>query len=204
MRHKSKKLMDSIVEYVDAYHRKNRCFPTTGEIAAALGVVKSTVYKYLVAMDGDGVIEYDGRKILTDSIRREQERSGMVDMRMLGGIACGIPQEEQEYTEGILSLPAVLFGNGVFFILRAKGDSMTGAGIESGDLVVLRRQEHAEEGQIIAALAGEEKESTLKRFFVDKENKRIRLHPENPAMEDIYTKDCIIQGVAVHVIKKLE
>ena len=203
MRHKSKKLMDSIVAYVDSYHRKNRCFPTTGEIATSLGVVKSTVYKYLVAMNEDGVVEYDGRRIVTDSIRRGYG-GDTVDMKVLGGIACGTPQAEQEYTEDTVSLPSALFGTGDFFMLHAKGDSMTEGGIDSGDLVVIRRQEHAEEGQIIAALVGEEKESTLKRFFVDKKNKRIRLHPENPAMEDIYTKDCIIQGVAVHVIKRLE
>lgn len=204
MRHKSKERMDSIVDYVDSYHRKNRCFPTTSEIAAALGVVKSTVYKYLVDMDRQGILVYDGRRILTDSIREEQGGTDMMKVKVLGGIACGTPQEEQEYTEDILSLPAAYFGKGDFFILRAKGDSMTGAGIESGDLVVIRRQEQAEEGQIVAALTGEEKESTLKRFFPDKKNKRIWLYPENPMLEDIYTKDCIIQGVAVHVIKKLE
>ena len=204
MRHKSKKLMDSIVAYVDSYHGKNGSFPSTSEISTSLGVVKSTVYKYLVAMDEDGVVIYDGRRILTDSIRQKQDGMKMVDMRVLGGIACGTPQAEHEYTEDTIPLPAAYFGKGDFFILRAKGDSMTGAGIDSGDLVVIRRQEYAEEGQIIAALAGEEKESTLKRFFLDKENKRVRLHPENPTMEDIYTKDCIIQGVAVHVVKKLE
>lgn len=203
MRHKSKELMDSIVAYVDSYHGRNKCFPTTGEIAASLGVVKSTVYKYLVAMDREGMVEYDGRRILTDAIRKGGD-GGMVGMPVLGGIACGAPQPEQEHAEGSVPLPSALFGNGEFFMLRAKGDSMTGAGIDPGDLVVVRRQEHAEEGQIVAALVGEEKESTLKRFFVDEANRRIRLHPENPAMGDIYAEDCIIQGVAIHVVKKLE
>ena len=79
---------------------------------------------------------------------------------------------------------------------------MIEAGINSGDLVVIRRQNEAKEGQIVVALV--ENENTLKRFFFDKERDCIRLHPENKNMEDIYVKSCSIQGVAVNVIKSLE
>ena len=76
---------------------------------------------------------------------------------------------------------------------------MIEAGIEPGDLVVIRKQDTAEEGQIVVALVDEE--ATLKRFFI--EDNRIRLHPENSGMEDIYVDHCVIQGIAVKVIKDL-
>ena len=78
---------------------------------------------------------------------------------------------------------------------------MTGAGIDPGDLVVVRKQETAEDGEIVVALV--DGENTLKRYFRDEAHQRIRLHPENPTMDDIYVRQCRIQGVACHVIKRL-
>ena len=77
---------------------------------------------------------------------------------------------------------------------------MIDAGIETGDLVVIRKQSCAEDGQIVVALV--EDETTLKRLY--RENGKVRLHPENRDMEDIIVDDCIIQGVAVKVIKDLQ
>ena len=79
---------------------------------------------------------------------------------------------------------------------------MIDAGIDDGDLVLIRKQSEAKEGQIVVALVGNE--NTLKRFFVDQEHDCIRLHPENKSMTDIIVKTCMIQGVAVKVIKDLE
>lgn len=78
---------------------------------------------------------------------------------------------------------------------------MIEAGIEPGDLVVVRKQATADDGDIIVALV--DSETTLKRFFLDADRKRVRLHPENKCMEDIFVKNCYIQGVAQHVIKVL-
>ena len=94
-----------------------------------------------------------------------------------------------------------LFGTGEFFILRANGESMIEAGIEDGDLVVIRKQEHANEGDIIVALV--ENETTLKRYYLDKKGQKVRLHPENKTMEDFFVRTCRIQGVAVNVVKSL-
>jgi repressor LexA len=116
-------------------------------------------------------------------------------------IACGLPQFAEENIEEYVSLPEALFGKGPFYILRARGESMIDAGIDPGDLVVIRSQEEAKEGDIVVALI--DNEATLKRFYRDKKNKRIRLHPENETMEDIFVDNCNIQGVAVNVIKQL-
>lgn len=78
---------------------------------------------------------------------------------------------------------------------------MIDAGIAPGDLVLVRKQSEAKDGEIVVALVGNE--NTLKRYFVDTENKQIRLHPENKTMKDIIVPDCEIQGVAVKVIKNL-
>ena len=91
----------------------------------------------------------------------------------------------------------------IFFLLRAKGDSMIDAGIDSGDLVLIRQQSTAEPGQIIVALVNDEEEATLKRYYPEPEKRRIRLHPENESMEDIVVEHCTIQGVAVHILKKI-
>ena len=78
---------------------------------------------------------------------------------------------------------------------------MIDAGISTGDLVLVRKQSEAKDGDIVVALV--ENENTLKRYFVDTENNQIRLHPENKNMKDIIVRDCKIQGVAVKVIKDL-
>ena len=78
---------------------------------------------------------------------------------------------------------------------------MIEAGIDPGDLVVVRKQQSADEGDIIVALV--DNETTLKRFYIDKDKKCVRLHPENKTMQDILVNSCYIQGVAQHVIKAL-
>ena len=78
---------------------------------------------------------------------------------------------------------------------------MIEAGIDDGDLVVVRKQAYADEGDIIVALV--DGQNTLKRFYRDKEKKKIILHPENKRMKDILVDDCYIQGVACNVIKAL-
>ena len=117
-------------------------------------------------------------------------------------VSCFMAKYAEENIEEYVSLPVSLFGQGRFFILRADGESMIEAGIDDGDMVVIRQQSTASEGQIVVALVDDE--ATLKRYYLDRQHRRVRLHPENSSMEDIYVKRCIIQGVAVHVIKALE
>ena len=104
--------------------------------------------------------------------------------------------------ESYVPLPTVIFGDAAHFILRAQGDSMVEAGIEDGDLVVVRKQHTAREGEIVVALV--DNETTLKRFYLDRERHQVRLHPENREMADIYVDHCYIQGVAQHVIKQVK
>ncbi len=199
MRHKSTELMEKIQTYVENYYKEYRHSPSTTDIADAVGIARGTAYKYLVAMSDNGMIRYDGQQISTE--KTEKVQTELTSVALLGSVSCGVPTLEEEYAKEFVSLPVSMFGKGTFFMLRASGESMIDAGISTGDLVLVRKQSEAKDGDIVVALV--ENENTLKRYFVDKENKQIRLHPENKNMKDIIVQDCKIQGVAVKVIKDL-
>ena len=192
-----KRLEEFIGEYID----KNNSSPTLTEIAAGVGLPLSTVGRYISYMREQGIIVYDGhRSIKTQQAKKMNNES--VKVPVLGSVSCGVPKFAIENIEEYIRLPVALFGKGDFFILRANGDSMIEAGIDDGDLVLVREQNYADPGQIVVALM--EDEATLKRFYPEPEKRRIRLHPENSTLKDIYVKECIIQGVAVKVLKDLE
>ncbi|SHN48405.1 repressor LexA [Butyrivibrio hungatei DSM 14810] len=199
MRHKSTELMEKIQSYVENYYKEYRHSPSTTDIADAVGIARGTAYKYLVAMSDNGMIRYDGQQISTE--KTEKVQTEFTSVALLGSVSCGVPTLEEEYAEEFISLPVSMFGKGTFFMLRASGESMIDAGISTGDLVLVRKQSEAKDGDIVVALV--ENENTLKRYFVDTENNQIRLHPENKNMKDIIVQDCKIQGVAVKVIKDL-
>ena len=120
---------------------------------------------------------------------------------ILGEVACGLPRYAEENIEEYIPLPKAYIGQGNYYLLRAKGDSMVEIGIDDGDLVLVRQESTAEPGQVVVALI--EEEATLKRFFPEPERNRIRLHPENQEMNDIFVDACEIQGIAVKVIKDI-
>ena len=198
MRSKDKSLLAEIEKYVCNFTDSNGISPTMQEIADAVGVSKATVHRYITQLCEDGVIDYSGVRSITSTKAKVQ----VVRVPVLGRIACGIPKFAEENIEEYVKLPVALFGHGDFFLLRAYGDSMVEVGIEDGDLVLIRQQNYADRGQIVVALV--EDDATLKRYYPEPENNRVRLHPENSRMEDIYVDSCQIQGVAVKVLKDLE
>jgi repressor LexA len=120
---------------------------------------------------------------------------------LLGQIAAGGPLLADENVEDEIAVPESLRGD---FLLRVKGDSMIEAGILEGDVVVVRRAQDARDGEIVVALAGEDEtadEATVKRFF--REGGRIRLQPENSALEPIYAPHVQILGKVVGVFREL-
>lgn len=199
MRSKSPELMDKILKYAEQYYLDRGHSPSTSVIANALDISKATAYRYLVEMNDKGMLAYNGQEIQTDVTRKlnsENNRTAIV-----GSIPCGTPEYEEENIEEYISLPTAIFGKGDFFILRASGQSMIEAGIDDGDLVVVRKQIYADDGDIVVALV--DNQNTLKRFYRDEENKKVILHPENKKMKDIVVDDCYIQGVACHIIKEI-
>ena len=198
MRSKDKTLMAAIEKFVSDYTDSNGISPTMQEVADGVGSSKATVQRYIAQLCDDGILDYSGYRTMTST----KTKAAAIRVPVLGTIACGIPKFAEENIEEYVRLPVALFGKGNFFILRAYGDSMIEAGIDNGDLVLIRQQNYADEGQIVVALM--EDEATLKRFDPEPNSHRIRLHPENSRRDDIYVANCEIQGVAVKVLKDLE
>jgi len=199
MRSKSIELMNEIKKYIEEYYLQYRQSPSTTKIAEAVGIARGTAYKYLVEMSERNMIEYDGQEISTEVTRKYNKEQTQTPI--VGSVPCGSPQYEEENIEEYVSLPTAIFGKGDFFILRASGQSMIEARIDDGDLVVVRKQVEANEGDIVVALV--DNQNTLKRYYRDNANKKVILHPENKTMKDIIVDDCYIQGVACHIIKKI-
>lgn len=199
MRHKDENLMEKIFEFAEQFTIENLRSPTTTEIANAVKVAQSTAYKYLVAMRERGMISYKDGIISTKKTRNLLANSSAA---IIGSVSYGLPQLEEENIEEYITLPASLIGKGEFYVVHANGESMTGAGIDDNDLVIVRKQTEAAYGDLVIALV--DNENTLKRYLFDSEKNRPYLHPENPDFKDIYPASLSIQGVAVHVIKRLQ
>ena len=199
MRHKDPKLMERIRDFAESYYLTEGHSPSTTEIGEAVGIARGTAYKYLVAMDGRGMVSYDGTTILTEKIERLTATRGAEVYT--GSIPCGSPETVEAMVEDYVSLPVSIFGSDELYIIRTRGDSMIEAGIEEGDYVVVKKQPTASIGDIVVAL--HEGENTLKTLRYDRNRRKYILHPENAGMEDIEVDDLAIQGVAKFVIKPL-
>ena len=198
MQYKKPEYCSMIEDYINSYRNRQGSAPSVRQIASGVGLAVGTVSKYLSYMRENGVLDYDGHRSVTT--RKTRGMMNMLYVPLLGAVSCGVPKFAEENIEEYVCLPESLFGKGEFFLLRAKGDSMTGAGIEDGDLVLIRQQSTAEYNQIVVALVDDE--ATLKRFRPKGDH--VILHPENDRYEDIIVDSCLIQGVAVKVIKELE
>lgn len=198
MKHRNTAHMEQIVTFVNDWYRDHHTSPSGRKIAAGTGIPLTTVQRMLKTMTENGVIDYDGETVVTELSSKGREETTSVGI--IGSIPCGNLALEEEAVEEIVQLPTAIFGKGNLFLLHASGDSMTGAGIDDGDLVLIRKQEEAHNGDIVVAFI-EGEGNTLKRY--KKYGRTVFLHPENPKYTDIPLKDCKIQGVAINVIKRL-
>ena len=199
MRSKNPELMSKIQDIVNDFFYAEHRMPSVKEIADRAGIAKSSAHRYLTDMDKKGIISYRAGEILTDMISG-LGFSAVINAPLAGGVACGAPVEEEPGIEDYVPLPRAIFGDADMFILKTYGDSMAGVGIRSGDYVVIRRQNTAKPGDIVAALV-DHHENTLKRLMYDKQSGRTYLHPENADFPDMYFNEIEIQGVLVNVIK---
>ena len=200
MRHKNEEYFALLENFINEYTIENGRSPSNRDMASGTGLSTATVSRYLQYMREQGMLDYDGQRNIR-TLRQQKMSGAMVEVPILGTIACGIPNLAEENIEEYVQLPVSVFGKGNFYLLHANGESMLDAGIEDGDLVLIRKQNYADEGQIVVALIDDE--ATLKRYYPEPQKHRVRLHPENKTMEDIYVENCIIQGVAVKVLKDL-
>ncbi len=203
---RQQEIWDFLVEYVDRHGYP----PTVREIGEQVGLASpSTVHAHLANLERAGYLKRDPTKPraleLTGLHRQAGSRTaGTEALPLLGQIAAGGPLRAEENVEDYVSLPEQLVRGGADFLLRVKGDSMIEAGILDGDLVVVRRSDTATNGDIVVALAGDDEaadEATVKRFF--REDGRVRLQPENAALEPIYAQHVQVLGKVVGVFRTL-
>ena len=193
---------NTITEYINKYYSDNNAIPSVRDIAGGTGISVSTVHRCLRDMKENGELEYSGRRSV--STRRMELEGFHHAMPVLGYVVCGEGQEETEEIIEYIRMPESLVGKGEFFALIAKGESMVDAGIHPGDYVVIRKQNHAEIGDIIVAL--DQGANNLKVLGYNKKRERYFLRSCNSDREryaDIYPDELQIQGVAVCVSKKL-
>ena len=185
--------------------------PTVREIGEAVGLASpSTVHAHLANLERAGLIKRDPTKPRALDLvghRREQRAEApardVQHLPLVGRIAAGGPMLAEQDIEEQVPLPEPLFGS-ADFLLRVKGDSMIQAGILDGDTLVVRKQSDAGNGDIVVALAGDDEaadEATVKTFY--REAGRVRLQPENDALEPIYADHVQILGKVIGVFRSL-
>jgi repressor LexA len=186
--------------------------PTVREIGEQVGLASpSTVHAHLANLERAGYLRRDPTKPRALELLRDRptadgaaERTEVHKLPLLGSIAAGAPLLAEENVDDYLAVPEPLSRGGEEFLLRIRGDSMIDAGILDGDIVVVRRAQDARNGEIVAALVGDDEsanEATVKRFF--REGTRVRLQPENAALEPIYAPHVQVLGKVVGVFRSL-
>ena len=196
-----------LVMYVDDHGYP----PTVREIGEEVGLASpSTVHAHLANLERVGLIKRDPSKPraieLTGHRRVEAARaeSDVPRLPLLGRVAAGSPLLADENVEDVIAVPESI-GQGADFLLTIHGDSMIEAGILDGDTIVVQRRDDARNGDIVVALAGDDEttdEATVKTFFREADG-RIRLQPENAALEPIYADHVRILGKVVGVFRSL-
>lgn len=196
MRTLNQKTLYDMEKYIREYQAENGRSPSYRNIMHAMGMSSlNLVQRYVLALENDGRIKRT--RLGNIELPAKLDTGEMAIAPLVGQIACGEPCFEVENIEENFALPRSVFGSGDLFMLRAFGDSMIDAGIDDGDLIVLRKQDYADDGDIVVALTNGN--NTLKRL--SHRSGKIVLHPENKTMKDIIVSDCEIQGVLVGCIK---
>jgi repressor LexA len=199
-----------IFDFLSEYVRERGYPPTVREIGEAVGLASpSTVHAHLANLERAGLLKRDPTKPRAlELVGRDRTAAGadsrLLSLPLVGEIAAGGPLLAEENVEDYLEVPELLAAGGADFLLRVKGDSMVQAGILDGDYVVVRKQQDARNGDVVVALAGEDEsadEATVKRFF--RENGRVRLQPENDALEPIYASHVQILGKVIGVFRQV-
>ncbi len=202
MRRKDPERIQKIIEIIEYWKLKEGREPTIADIAKDAGMPQSRVHAYLKEMDEKGIITYRHRQF--DTPRTEMISDDINTAPVVGSVKCGDPQLEEAEIYEYVRLPASIFGNKEMYILRASGDSMTDAGIDDGDTVVVENKQYAEKNDIVVA-TDDDGANTLKRYVGTSKGKAV-LNYENAEKypgKQILLDKMRIQGIARFVIKKL-
>ena len=212
MARKITKRQQQIYDFIMSYQQEKGYPPSVREMASAVGLSSpSTVHAHLNALEEHGLIKRDSTKPRALELFKqdgspailakveENPSRGTVTLPLIGRVAAGIPILAEQNVEDTFTLPSEIATESSSFILEVHGDSMINAGIFNGDFIVVREQPNAMNGEIVVAMI--DNEATVKTFY--KERGRVRLQPENDAMEPIYVSNPTILGKVVALMRRL-
>ena len=198
------KRQQEIFDFIKRYSAKYGYPPTVRDIGKAVGLASSsTVHAHLANLEKIGLLRRDPTKPraieLLDRAAAGVRSLVRPGLPLVGQVAAGHPVLAEENIEDYVPTPEPAGGEEGDYLLRVRGDSMMNVGILDGDLVVVKRRETADDGEIVVALVGEE--ATVKRYF--KESDHIRLQPENDSMEPIRSREVRVLGKVVGLMRSL-
>ena len=203
----------AILDYIEKQSQVNGYPPSVREIGKAVGLKSTaTVHGYLAKLEEKGYIKKESQKgrtlkllkgssgkATTESRKDFYTGREMVDVPVIGKITAGAPILAVENITDTFPIPIDFVGNSESFMLTVRGESMIEAGILDGDYILVKKQNVANNGEIVVALI--EDEATVKTFY--KEKDYIRLQPENSTMDPIIVPDCKILGKVGGVFRKM-
>ena len=205
-----------ILEFIEEQVNKNGYPPSVREIGKAVGLSSTaTVHSYLAKLEEKGYIKKESQKGRTLKVLKPKKKKSkeaeevedkeyylekeLVKVPVLGKITAGEPILAVENVVDTFPIPVDFVGNSESFMLTVRGESMIEAGILDGDYILVKRQNNANNGEIVVALI--EDEATVKTFYKEKDH--IRLQPENHTMDPIIVPDCQILGKVAGVFRKM-
>lgn len=211
MARKITKRQQQIYDFIRTYQKEKGYPPSVREMAAAVGLSSpSTVHAHLSALEDLGLIKRDATKpralevfnsdgsAVNATEIKEASTRGTISLPLVGRVAAGLPILAEQNVEDTFTLPTEIATDSSSFVLEVHGNSMINAGIFNGDYIIVREQKSAMNGEIIVAMI--DGEATVKTFY--KERGRVRLQPENDAMEPIYADNPTILGKVVALMRR--
>ncbi len=204
----------AILKYIEKQIIANGYPPSVREIGKAVGLKSTaTVHGYIAKLQEKGYIKKESQKGRTlkllkgglvenpNQTQMKEFYSGkeMVEVPVIGKITAGAPILAVENITDTFPIPIDFVGNSESFMLTVRGESMIEAGILDGDYILVKKQNTANNGEIVVALI--EDEATVKTFYKEKDH--IRLQPENSTMDPIIVPDCKILGKVAGVFRKM-
>ena len=216
MARKITKRQQQIYDFIRSYQTEKGYPPSVREMAAAVGLSSpSTVHAHLSALEAHGLIKRDKTKPRALEVFEQEgnpdnnlgisqespvaEMRGVVSLPLVGRVAAGMPILAEQNIEDTFTIPTEIASDSSYFILEVHGNSMINVGIYNGDYIIVREQPNAMNGDIVVAMI--DGSATVKTFY--KERGRVRLQPENDAMEPIFADNPTILGKVVALMRRL-
>ena len=190
---------DTVLNFIEKYMAYNGYAPSVREICKGCNIPSTaTCFSIVNDLADRGLIEKS--RVGENKRRAMSVKQHAIKVPLVGTVAAGEPIFAQENYEDFFSIPSNLFGTDDMFMLTVKGDSMINIGMFSGDLIIVKKQETAENGEIVVALVDDS--ATVKRFY--KRGGKFILHPENDDMEDFVFDEVSILGKVVGLIRNMK